>query len=291
MKDKKLDSLLQKVVCELVINKLFFSDIYRVSANSASTKSSKYTMPTFWAKRMPTCTVPGCTWLPLLLLNSLLILLCLHSKLPRLRSKQLLVLLTPCAKPCLRSWRKKVFPVSIRVWCHCGWDKFHTPWWSSPASKRPLNCCTSKYKNYCVSPLKYNVGLLNILLSFTFLLDMLFPSHVLNVPRANNWLSPSLPVTLLVSSAPSFPIQLMLLSPNWIKLRAPPPSRLPNLWASWVCGTVWLLVSLWLVHSLPCNGSFMMVSRLLWLCPVPHHQRCPLPSRPNWKPNPNKQRQ
>lgn len=150
MKDKKLDSLLQKVVCELVINKLFFSDIYRVSANSASTKSSKYTMPTFWAKRMPTCTVPGCTWLPLLLLNSLLILLCLHSKLPRLRSKQLLVLLTPCAKPCLRSWRKKVFPVSIRVWCHCGWDKFHTPWWSSPASKRPLNCCTSKYKNYCV---------------------------------------------------------------------------------------------------------------------------------------------
>jgi len=34
--------------------------------------------------------------------------------------------------------------VSTRVWCPYGWDRFHTQWWSLPASKRLLNYFTSK---------------------------------------------------------------------------------------------------------------------------------------------------
>ena len=126
----------------------------KVPANSVSMKCSRTFMVTWWVKKLHTITWLVFTLLPLLLLNSLLILPSAQWKLSRSEFKLLTML--QLFVNASQKWRLKKVPAhSSRVWSHFGWDKSHTQWWSSLASKRPL-------------------------LLFT---NMLFQSHVNNAPR------------------------------------------------------------------------------------------------------------
>lgn len=125
---------------------------------------------------------------------------------------------------------------------------------------------------------------------FSFCSETLFQNHVPNAPKANNWLLHSLLVILLVYSVPLYLIQLMLSYQNWTKLRARLPSKWPRSLDFSVCGTVWCHVSLWSVHWPVCNGSSMMVLKLVWPFHVHHPQRCQPASRPNWLNNKHQQK-
>ena len=127
----------------------------KVHASSVSTKCSRTFMVTWWVKKLHTITWLVFTLLPLPLLNSLLILLSAQWK-PSRSESRLQTMLQPSVNVS-QKWRpKKELEHSSRDWNHFGWDKSHTQWWSSLASKK-------------------------LLLPFT---NMLFQSHVTNAPRS-----------------------------------------------------------------------------------------------------------
>lgn len=107
-----------------------------------------------------------------------------------------------------------------------------------------------------------------------FFTAMSFQNHVQTAPKANNWLSHSLLVILLVFSVLLFHILLMSLYRNWIKPRDRPLLKLPRNSASSECGMDWYLVLSWLVLWLHCNGSSTMEWKSLSVFHDHHHQRC-----------------
>lgn len=92
----------------------FFLLLLRVSSNSASMRSSRSTMQNYWARRMLMFIVLVSSLLPLLQLNSSLILHWLHSKLQRLRFRHQKTLQAQCVLPCPRCMLMREFPLSIR---------------------------------------------------------------------------------------------------------------------------------------------------------------------------------
>jgi len=157
----------------------------------------------------------------------------------RSRSKPPLASSAHCARHCLSCTRTRACPDSTRVSYPCGWGRFPTPWWSSPALSAPLSCSTREFlthKIFChyVNPCWGG---------FT---ATLFPSPVLTAPRASSWLLHSLLVTLLESSAPSFPTLLTLLFQSWTRRRVPPLWMLPRSWAWWVSNVGFLFCIQWL---------------------------------------------
>ena len=97
-------------------------------------------------------------------------------------------------------WRlRKVLVPFSRDWSHSGSDKFPTPWWSSPVSRRLLSHFTLMlYQNHVISAQRYSYSSLK-----TFILELIF--------SPSNWWSLLPLVILLVFSVPSSRTQLTTL--------------------------------------------------------------------------------
>ena len=97
-------------------------------------------------------------------------------------------------------WRPRRAVVHFsRDWSHSGSDKSHTPWWSSPVSRRLwLHFILMLYQNHVISAQRYSyISLKTLILEFIF--------------SPSNWWSLLPLVTLLVSSVPSSRTQLTTL--------------------------------------------------------------------------------